>query len=509
MTYNHIFVIIISRIEVEKMKKKIKKNTKTYRIINLISRMIAVLLTIAVIALVGFVIYLNVIPTKYIVGVGILLLVIMVCTLFVLISNRIKAKWKIIISLMSLLIIGGISFGMIFGFNIMSFLDDLASKDYMTENYYVIVLKDGIYSNLDDLSNTDMLMYNNDSDGVKKALKELNKEINVNVTNSPDLSIMVNSLLNQEVEAIIMESSYKNILDEQNEQFKNSTKIVYTISVKVATKTILKEVGITQEPFVLYICGVDTYGPITSVSRSDVNIVATINPKTKQVLLTSIPRDYYVQLHNTTGYKDKLTHAGIYGVNMSISTIEDLLDIDINYYAKVNFDSLIKIVDVLGGIDVYVDKGFSSADYYFKAGYNHMNGKKALSFSRERHAFVDGDRSRGKNQEAVIRAIVEKVSSPSVLTKYSTILNSLDGSFETNINSQNIKKLVKMQLNDMASWNIVSSNLNGTDSSNFTHSFSQQMLYVMEPTQSTMDDAKAMMKQVRDGKTLVAKVEAQ
>ena len=491
------------------MKKRIKKNSKAYRTINLISRTIAILLTIAVLGLFGFIIYLNVIPTKYIIGVGIFLLIVMICTLFVLISNRIKAKWKITISLMSLLIIGGISFGMIFGFNIMSFLDDLASKDYMTENYYVIVLKDGIYSNLDDLSNSDMYLYDNNSEGVKKALKEINKEVKVNITNSLDLSAMATSLLNKDVEAIIMESSYKSILDEQNEQFKNSTKIVYTISVKVATKTVLKEVGITQEPFVLYICGVDTYGPITSVSRSDVNIIATINPKTKQVLLTSIPRDYYVQLHNTNGYKDKLTHAGIYGVNMSISTIEDLLDIDINYYTKVNFDSLIKIVDVLGGIDVYLENSFSTPEYSFKSGYNHMNGKKALSFSRERHAFLDGDRARGKNQEAVIKAIIEKVSSPSVLTKYSSILNSLDGSFETNINSQNIKKLVKMQLNDMASWNIVSSNLNGTDSSNFTYSFGQQMLYVMEPTQSTIDDAKAMMKKVKDGKTIVAKAEEQ
>ena len=491
------------------MKKRIKKNSKAYRTINLISRTIAILLTIAVLGLFGFIIYLNVIPTKYIIGVGIFLLIVMICTLFVLISNRIKAKWKITISLMSLLIIGGISFGMIFGFNIMSFLDDLASKDYMTENYYVIVLKDGIYSNLDDLSNSDMYLYDNNSEGVKKALKEINKEVKVNITNSLDLSAMATSLLNKDVEAIIMESSYKSILDEQNEQFKNGTKIVYTISVKVATKTVLKEVGITQEPFVLYICGVDTYGPITSVSRSDVNIIATINPKTKQVLLTSIPRDYYVQLHNTNGYKDKLTHAGIYGVNMSISTIEDLLDIDINYYTKVNFDSLIKIVDVLGGIDVYLENSFSTPEYSFKSGYNHMNGKKALSFSRERHAFLDGDRARGKNQEAVIKAIIEKVSSPSVLTKYSSILNSLDGSFETNINSQNIKKLVKMQLNDMASWNIVSSNLNGTDSSNFTYSFGQQMLYVMEPTQSTIDDAKAMMKKVKDGKTIVAKAEEQ
>lgn len=477
--------------------KRIKKNSKAYRIINFISRSIALILLLAVIALSGFAIYLNIFPLKYLIIVGVLLIVITGCTLFVLISNKIRAKWKIIISFMSLLIISGICFGLVAGFDVLDFINKLANKDYMTENYYVVVLKNSVYSQLDDLANTNIVLYDNGSEGIKDVVKQVKTEIPVTITESIDLATMTSSLLSGETTALIMESSYKNILDEQDDVFKTSTKIIYTINVKVKIKTTVKEVGITTEPFIVYISGVDTYGPITSVSRSDVNIVATINPQTKKVLLTSIPRDYYVQLHGTTGYKDKLTHAGIYGISMSIKTIEDLLANDINYYIKVNFDSLIKIVDIIGGIDINLAQGFSTPEYRFVVGNNHMNGKKALAFSRERHSFAGGDRARGENQELVIKAIIEKVSSPSILTKYASILNSLEGTFETNVSATNIKKLVKMQLDDMASWQITSANLDGSDSSNYTYSFGGQMLYVMEPKLETIDQAKKAIAKIK------------
>ncbi len=502
MTDGYLFGIIKIMIEDNNMKKKIKKNSKSYKVISLFSRLVALLLVLAIVATIAFVIYMNIIPTKYIIIIVAVLIIVMGCTIFVLVSNKVRAKWKLILSLMSLMIIGLIALGLSSGVNTLDFLKKLASKDYMTENYYVIVLKNSIYANLEDLDNSNINIYDNNSEGIELVIEDLTNQINTNITKSIDLTTMTSELLNNQVEAIVMESSYKRIVDEQDENFKNNTKVIYTISVRVPVKTTLKEVGITSEPFILYICGVDTYGAITSVSRSDVNIIATINPKTKQVLLTSIPRDYYVQLHGTKGYKDKLTHAGIYGINSSLGTIEDLLDIDINYYAKVNFDSLIKIIDVLGGINVYSKKAFSTPEYRFTSGYNFMNGKKALSFSRERHAFRDGDRSRGENQEAVIEAIINKVSSPAILTKYNSILNSLEGSFETNVNSQNIKKLVKMQLDDMAEWQISSANLDGKDSSNYTYTFGQQMLYVMEPNQESIDNAKKMINKVKQGEIL-------
>ena len=228
----------------------------------------------------------------------------------------------------------------------------------------------------------------------------------------------------------------------------------------------------------------DEYGSISSISRSDVNIVVTVNPKTRQILLTSIPRDYYVQLHNTTGYKDKLTHAGLYGIESSVNTIEDLLDTEINYYIKVNFTSLVKIIDGMGGVEVYSEYDFTSRDnFHYSKGYNKVNGEEALSFARERKAFSAGDNQRGKNQQALLEAMIRKCTNTSIIYKYNSLLNSINGSFMTNMSSKRITSLVKMQLSDMKPWTITSNNLTGSDGSAYTYSYSTQKLYVMLPNE--------------------------
>ena len=262
-------------------------------------------------------------------------------------------------------------------------------------------------------------------------------------------------------------------------------------------KDIVKEVNVTKDTFTIYVAGIDTYGSVSSVSRSDVNMLVTINPKTGQVLLTSIPRDYYVRLHGTTGYKDKLTHAGIYGVDMSVQTLEDLLDIDINYYVRVNFTSLIKLVDALGGVDVYSEYSFNSNaglgyqdGFHFSKGYNHVNGEQALAFVRTRKAFIGGDRVRGKNQQALIEAIIRKVCSPTIIMRYTSILDSLEGSFDTNLSMNDITSLARYQIDKMPDWNISSISLDGTDGSEYTYSFSGQKLYVMIPSEDSVNSAK-------------------
>lgn len=295
------------------------------------------------------------------------------------------------------------------------------------------------------------------------------------------------------------------MVNEDNPEFNTKTKVIYKFVIKLKSKTKAKDVNVTNKPFNIYITGIDTYGEITSVSRSDVNIVATVNPKTKQVLLTSIPRDYYVQLHGTTGVKDKLTHAGIYGVDKSITTIEDLLDIDINYYVKVNFTSLIDIVNALGGITVYSDYTFTTIDgVHFTEGNNNMNGEQALSFARERKAFLEGDNQRGKDQQAVIAALIKKMCSKSIITKYDSILNSLNGKFQTNMSSNKITSLLKMQLNDMSSWNVSTYNLQGVNSSNYTYSGGNTKLFVMEPVLGSIEEAHNLINDVKNGKKLKA-----
>ena len=212
--------------------------------------------------------------------------------------------------------------------------------------------------------------------------------------------------------------------------------------------------------------------------------------------ITSIPRDYYVPLAGKNNAKDKLTHAGIYGIEESVSTIEQLLNIDINYYIKVNFSSLIKIVDAIGPIEVYSNYAFTtsaydenSEPYTFNKGLNILNGKQALAFSRERKSFAGGDRTRNENQEIILEAIIKKCLSPAILTKYNNLLNILSDSFITNLDDNDITKLIKKQLDSNSEWQITSYVLEGTDSYNFTYSYSGNKLYVMEPSQESVKEA--------------------
>ena len=284
----------------------------------------------------------------------------------------------------------------------------------------------------------------------------------------------------------LVNGAYLYVMEEYDDEFINKVRVIYSFKVK---KSINKEkfVNNRDKPFTIYISGIDTNGSISKVSRSDVNILMTVNPKTGSVLLTSIPRDYYVQLHNTTGYKDKLTHAGIYGVEMSINTIEDLMNIDINYYIRINFDTLVKLVDEIGGIDINSDTSFKRGKCTFNKGNNHLDGKCALSYSRERKLYSSGDRHRGQNQQQVIEAIINKITTnKEMLLKYDSILNSMKGTFESNFDATNISKLVKSQFENNTKWNVESISVDGYDSSNYTYSYYGSRLYVMEPDYETV-----------------------
>ena len=293
------------------------------------------------------------------------------------------------------------------------------------------------------------------------------------------------------------------MLGEDSEDFYDKYKVIYRFSITEMVDDITKDVDVTKDTFNIYISGIDSYGNVNSLTRSDVNIVVSVNPKTNQILMINIPRDYYVKLHDTDSY-DKLTHAGIYGVDMSVSTIEDLLDMEINYYLKVNYNALVKLVDALGGVDVYSKYSFKSAGhgYYFKKGYNHVTGLEALDFVRTRKAFEEGDRVRGENQQAMIQAIIKKGTSGTILTRYTSILNSLTGSFITNISTDKITDLVKMQLDNMPSWNITSISLSGSDGAEYTYTYPTQVLYVMIPNEETVTFAKESLEKVKAGEIL-------
>lgn len=455
-----------------------------------ISRIVSIITFIAYTALIILLGIVNIIPFKiYSIVLFAVLLLNVTNTLiaFKLNINKIIGLLQIILSLIFTSIALIVSFYL---FKTICFMNNIGNDGYKVKNYSVIVLKEQNFRSLIDLNNQNIALLKTDTNE-SKVIEYIEDQIKFNLIEFDDLMTVTESLYNLDSHAIIIENSYKDIIEELDTDFESKTKVVYTFSLKYKSEDISKNVDVTKDPFAIYISGIDTYGEINSVSRSDVNILAIVNPKTYQVLLVSIPRDYYVQLHGTTGYKDKLTHAGMYGVEMSVQTIEDLLDIDINYYVKVNFTSLIDIVDALGNIDVYSEYAFTSQhNYYFYKGYNSLNGKQALDFARTRKAFIDGDRQRGKNQQAVIEAVIRKVASKAIITKYDALLNAINGKFQTNLATNDITSLAKLQLDKMPTWTVKSISLNGSDSTNYTYTYSSGKIYVMEPYLESINDAK-------------------
>ena len=469
-----------------------KNKTKNKKRINIVSIIIFILLLLTTIGLFGVGISLGILPVKYL----IILLTVVGLIYFgigkTIINKKIRSWVKIILDIICVIGIGLLVFAFHYLNSTLHFMDRIKAGKFQTENYYVLVENDSKYEEISDIDT--LGIYQSTTEEYKKALNNIEDEVKLEETVYENYINLSDALFNKDVDAILISASYKEIVNELVKDFNDKVRIIYTIEITSESGVEASDKDTSKEPFNVYISGIDVYGDITMVSRSDVNMIATINPKTNKILLTSIPRDYYVQLHGTTGSKDKLTHAGMYGVDMSINTIEDLLDIEIDYYVRVNFTTLINLVDAIGGIDVYSDASFTawtdhSCRYY--VGMMHLNGKCALAFARERMAYLEGDRHRVQNQQDVIKAIAKKaLSSKTLITKYTDILESMGNSFQTNFPEEDIYKVINRQLDKMPSWTFDTYSLNGTDSENGTYTFGNQQLYVMEPDMSTVDMAK-------------------
>lgn len=264
--------------------------------------------------------------------------------------------------------------------------------------------------------------------------------------------------------------------------------------------------SITEAPFIVYVGGSDTRSSkLTERYNSDVNILVTVNPKTKQILMINTPRDYYVKTTKTKGKTlDKLTHCGSYGLQCSLDTLGNLYDREIEYYTMVNFKGFSKLIDAIDGVDVYCEKAFNAHtdDIYFKKGNLHLNGRQALAFVRERYAFSDGDYARGRHQMEVIEEVINKLASGKIITKYADIIESVEGMFEIGFTNKELSALVKMQLSDMATWDIKSYTVTGTGAKKETYSMPGQMVYVTIPNYDTVEHAKTLMEKVFDGEII-------
>lgn len=376
------------------------------------------------------------------------------------------------------------------------FLNSMFTAFQETDEYYVVVRSESAYDSLDDIAGEEVYSFLVD----EEIQEDLSEEVSVTFSTSENLLDLANNLLDETIDVVFVSSSQYNMLSDELEDFEDNTKIIYTVTHIVESTAEISSEGsdytIENGIFNVYISGIDTSGSINKVSRSDVNMIVTVNTNTHEILLTSIPRDYYVTLHSK-GAKDKLTHSGIYGINETVTTVEDLLNIDINYYVRVNFTTVINLVDTIGGIEVYSEYAFTAQGYSFSKGYNTLNGAQALAFSRERYSFASGDNQRVKNQQAVMEAIIEKtLSSTTLLTRYTSILSSLEGSFQTNIEQDEISELVKEQLNNMSSWNISTNSLTGTGSYGSTYSMGSTQLYIMLPDNDSVSEATALINKV-------------
>lgn len=438
----------------------------------------------------GYLIYkIDVIPNKYLFYIiTIYSLVLLFISLLIILKTNIIIKY--LITGFNIILILGLIFTNVYLLKTLGFLDNLMGK-YKIEEYSLIVLKDKI-TNIKELENKQIGITKNTSN---KVINELKKEISYNSVEE-DLYDLGNKLLSNDIDALLVLSSFKDILEEENELFKDQIIVIKTIEIK--NKVIVQniDIDIANEPFNVYISGLDIYGNISNISRSDVNIIATVNPKTHEVLLTYIPRDYYVTL-DTFNQKDKLTHSGVYGIDNSVKTIENLLNIDIKYYVKVNFTTLVKLVDELGTLEVYSDYAFTNRGYSYVKGINKMDGAKALVFARERYTLPGGDRARGKNQERIIEAIIKKVSnSKTLLTNYLDFINIFNNNFSTNISSKEISKLVKKQLETLPTWKVESISLDGYGAFDYTYTYGKTKLYVMIPDENTITNAKEKINNV-------------
>ncbi|HFI0791433.1 TPA: LCP family protein [Streptococcus suis] len=359
-------------------------------------------------------------------------------------------------------------------------------------------------SDITDISQLSSVMAPSDYDqeNVTALLDDVSKMKSVQLSKTPTSSYLTayQSMMNGETEAMVFNGVFTNILESEDPDFSNKVRKLYTFKVTKQVETTVEQAS--GDSFNIYISGIDTYGPISSVSRSDVNIIMTVNRATHKILLTTTPRDSYVAIADGgQNQYDKLTHAGIYGVDASVHTLENLYGIDISNYVRLNFTSFLQLIDLVGGIDVYNDQEFTSGENHFPVGNVHLDAEKALIFVRERYSLANGDNDRGKNQEKVIAALIKKLSSPENLKNYQAILSGLEGSIQTDLSLETIMSLVNSQLESGTQFTVESQALTGSGRMDLpSYAMPSSQLYMMEIDQNSLTNVKSAIQSVLDGK---------
>jgi len=387
-------------------------------------------------------------------------------------------------------------------------LVDLSAGVNSTSNYSeyemsIVVPADSDVKDLKQLTNV-LAPSGNDQDNVQALMKNISQTQGHELTVDTASSYLAayKSLTSGEAKAIVLNSVFEDTIRGEDPDYASKIKKIYTYKISKKIDTAIGKQDPNAEVFNIYVSGIDTYGPISSVSRSDVNIIMTVNRKTKKVLLTTTPRDAYVPIADGgLNQPDKLTHAGIYGVDASVHTLENLYGIDLNYYVRLNFTSFLRLIDLLGGIDIENDQEFTVGNTHYPIGNISLNSEQALTFVRERYSLNGGDNDRGKNQEKVIAAVIKKLTSTDALKNYNAILSGLQDSVQTDMSLETMMNLINTQLESGGSYNVTSQALTGTGNTGLpSHAMPEANLYMMEIDQNSLAAAKAAIQEVMEGK---------
>ncbi len=501
-------------------KKDSRKSSKSAIIMSYVAVAFAAIMITAAALLILKLTFMHVLPMKYTAAFGIAILVFGI----IIIATSRKKAVAIVMSILSLLVTGAVAYGFLTITKLDKTLNNISTDSRLeVVEMSVVVLKDNKAQTLTDISGYKVGYYDQDA-----ASEDMKTELSANLTSDVDLTgyanpiFLADSLLKSDEEAIILNATYIDIISEIEgyEDFADKVRVLDTLHVETeakydasdamptATNSDAKAENIeevtTEEPFKLssgsdcftvYISGIDTYGSVNTRSRSDVNILAVVNTNTGKIQLINTPRDYYVPLPISNGSRDKLTHAGIYGIEVSEGTIGDLYGIQIDYYLRMNFTSFIKIIDELGGIDVNSDYDFTTkvGHYHINKGLNHLDGNQALGFARERYSFNAGDVQRGKNQMEVIKGIIAKLSSKEMLSNFDNLLAAISDSFQTDMPTDTMYSIVRYQLENNLTWSVDTYTVTGFDASDTTFSMPGAYAYVMVPNEDTVNEAKQLI----------------
>lgn len=478
-----------------------------------LSILLSVVLVISSFYLLYQVIRLNVLPSKFLfpLTIGVVVLDAIFILLLVYFSKNVVSK--IVCIVLTLFICVATCMGGYYISKTQNVLSDITNVAKHAKNTVSVIVKESSsIKNKSQLNGISVGSLRLNEEGSKKALKELSKEgIVLNQTEYDSMTALLEAFYNGEVDSIIInESSRSQILDmEAYSNFDSNTRVVYQTSYKVKNNDSATSVSdITSKPFNVLISGSDSRGGFDENGRSDVIMVATVNPKTHTILLTSVPRDFYVTTACDAGdgcmqgALDKITHTGIHGTNTTKRTVEQLLGIEINYTFKVGFDTVTELVDVLGGVDVYVEPGYATTTSEFSVheGVNHLNAQQALAFARERYSYTEGDRQRTKNQQQVLMGIVKEATKPSVITNYAAIMDTMANTFSTTMSNEEITALIKYQLNNNPTWKMEQYMVDGTGDTLMCAELGDAAS-VMVPDQSTVKMAKDKINAVLAGKS--------